>query len=212
MAGHAPQGAHQAHSRIEIHRQAGQRVLAGQYHSVFKGRGMAFSRCAQYQPGDEVRTIDWNVTARMNDRREGLHRGARADGDAARRRRPRRRERVVSPKKGGTAWSPRPAARQGHGPRPRPRGGRRDLSRGEISAGDSTSTRVLDLAIKNNDRVGLRSGATARAPRSRAGTRATPRRRARATGRAKRTPSRAGTRCASRRGSSRRGRRSATGC
>ena len=42
-------------------------VLAGQYHSVFKGRGMAFSEVRQYQPGDEIRVIDWNVTARMND-------------------------------------------------------------------------------------------------------------------------------------------------
>ncbi|MBX5481634.1 MAG: DUF58 domain-containing protein [Myxococcaceae bacterium] len=42
-------------------------TLAGQYHSVFKGRGMAFSEVRQYQPGDEIRTIDWNVTARMND-------------------------------------------------------------------------------------------------------------------------------------------------
>src|SRR5688572_14206790 len=42
-------------------------MLAGQYHSVFKGRGMAFSEVRPYQPGDEIRTIDWNVTARMND-------------------------------------------------------------------------------------------------------------------------------------------------
>jgi uncharacterized protein (DUF58 family) len=40
--------------------------LAGQYHSVFKGRGIIFSDVRQYQPGDEVRTIDWNVSARMN--------------------------------------------------------------------------------------------------------------------------------------------------
>ena len=38
--------------------------LAGQYHSVFKGRGMEFAEVRLYQPGDEVRTIDWNVTAR----------------------------------------------------------------------------------------------------------------------------------------------------
>ncbi len=42
-------------------------MLAGQYHSVFKGRGMAFSEVRQYQPGDEIRIIDWNVTARMHD-------------------------------------------------------------------------------------------------------------------------------------------------
>jgi len=41
--------------------------LAGQYHSVFKGRGMAFSEVRQYVPGDDVRTIDWNVSARMNE-------------------------------------------------------------------------------------------------------------------------------------------------
>ena len=38
--------------------------LAGQYHSVFKGRGMNFDEVREYVPGDEVRTIDWNVTAR----------------------------------------------------------------------------------------------------------------------------------------------------
>ena len=41
--------------------------LAGSYHSVFKGQGMAFSEVRQYQPGDDVRFIDWNVSARMND-------------------------------------------------------------------------------------------------------------------------------------------------
>jgi len=41
-------------------------TLAGQYHSVFKGQGMNFDEVREYQPGDEVRTIDWNVTARMN--------------------------------------------------------------------------------------------------------------------------------------------------
>jgi len=39
-------------------------VLAGQYESVFKGRGMEFEEVREYQPGDEIRTIDWNVTAR----------------------------------------------------------------------------------------------------------------------------------------------------
>src|SRR3954463_11617944 len=40
--------------------------LAGQYHSVFKGQGMNFDGVREYQPGEEVRTLDWNVTARMN--------------------------------------------------------------------------------------------------------------------------------------------------
>src|SRR5260370_34685190 len=38
--------------------------LGGEYHSVFKGRGMDFDEVREYSPGDEVRTIDWNVTAR----------------------------------------------------------------------------------------------------------------------------------------------------
>ncbi len=40
--------------------------LAGQYHSVFKGQGINFDEVREYQPGDDVRSIDWNVTARMN--------------------------------------------------------------------------------------------------------------------------------------------------
>jgi uncharacterized protein (DUF58 family) len=41
--------------------------MAGQYHSVFKGSGIAFSEVRQYMPGDDIRMIDWNVSARMND-------------------------------------------------------------------------------------------------------------------------------------------------
>src|SRR5438046_7816544 len=40
-------------------------AFAGDYHSVFKGRGMNFEDVREYQPGDEIRTIDWNVTARL---------------------------------------------------------------------------------------------------------------------------------------------------
>jgi uncharacterized protein (DUF58 family) len=52
--------------RIEIatRRQVDER-LAGPYHSVFKGRGLVFSDVRQYQPGDDVRAIDWNITARL---------------------------------------------------------------------------------------------------------------------------------------------------
>lgn len=41
-------------------------VFSGEYHSVFKGRGMEFTEVREYLPGDEIRTIDWNVTARLN--------------------------------------------------------------------------------------------------------------------------------------------------
>jgi uncharacterized protein (DUF58 family) len=42
-----------------------QTIFAGDYHSVFKGRGMNFEDVREYQPGDEIRAIDWNVTARL---------------------------------------------------------------------------------------------------------------------------------------------------
>lgn len=41
-------------------------IFSGEYRSVFKGRGMEFEEVREYQPGDEIRSIDWNVTARMN--------------------------------------------------------------------------------------------------------------------------------------------------
>lgn len=53
--------------RIELRtRRLVNSVFAGQYHSVFKGRGMNFEEVREYAPGDEIRSIDWNVTARMN--------------------------------------------------------------------------------------------------------------------------------------------------
>ncbi len=53
--------------KIEIKtRSLSKNIFAGEYHSQFKGRGMAFSEVREYQPGDDVRTIDWNVTARLN--------------------------------------------------------------------------------------------------------------------------------------------------
>ena len=53
--------------KIEIKtRGLSRNIFAGEYHSQFKGRGMAFSEVREYQPGDDVRAIDWNVTARMN--------------------------------------------------------------------------------------------------------------------------------------------------
>ena len=52
--------------RLEIRtRRTVNDVLAGQYESVFRGAGIAFEEVREYQPGDDVRTIDWNVTARM---------------------------------------------------------------------------------------------------------------------------------------------------
>src|SRR5580658_8938555 len=53
---------------IEIHTaRLANEQLSGTYHSGFKGQGLAFREVRPYQPGDDVRTIDWNVSARMND-------------------------------------------------------------------------------------------------------------------------------------------------
>lgn len=53
--------------KIEIKtRGLSQNIFAGEYHSAFKGRGVIFSEVREYQPGDDIRDIDWNVTARHN--------------------------------------------------------------------------------------------------------------------------------------------------
>jgi uncharacterized protein (DUF58 family) len=53
--------------KIEIKtRGLSNQIFSGEYHSVFKGRGMSFSEVREYQYGDDIRSIDWNVTARMN--------------------------------------------------------------------------------------------------------------------------------------------------
>ena len=53
--------------KIEIKtRGLSQNIFAGEYHSAFKGRGMMFSEVREYQYGDDIRDIDWNVTARQN--------------------------------------------------------------------------------------------------------------------------------------------------
>ena len=53
--------------KIEIRTKAlSHQIFAGEYHSAFKGRGMAFSEVREYQYGDDVRNMDWNVTARMS--------------------------------------------------------------------------------------------------------------------------------------------------
>ena len=54
--------------KIEIKtRRLSDHIFGGEYHSTFKGKGMTFSEVRQYQIGDDVRTIDWNVTARYKE-------------------------------------------------------------------------------------------------------------------------------------------------
>ena len=54
--------------KIEIKtRRLSDHIFSGEYHTSFKGRGMTFSEVRQYQYGDDIRAIDWNVTARYNE-------------------------------------------------------------------------------------------------------------------------------------------------
>src|SRR6202012_5276664 len=53
--------------RIEIKTKGlSNHIFAGEYHSTFKGRGMSFSEVREYTPGDDVKLIDWNITARFS--------------------------------------------------------------------------------------------------------------------------------------------------
>ena len=96
-----------------------------------RAAGMEFDEVREYQPGDDVRTIDWNVTARMGEPlRQAVRRGARADGHAAGRR--QRLERVRHAARSSSAsWRPRSRAL------------------------------LAFAAIRNNDKVGLLSSPTA---------------------------------------------------
>src|SRR5262249_10913086 len=52
--------------RLQVRaRRAVENLVGGEYHSVFRGTGLAFEEVREYQPGDDIRSIDWNVTARM---------------------------------------------------------------------------------------------------------------------------------------------------
>ena len=54
--------------KVEIKtRSLSKNIFSGEYHSAFKGRGMAFSEVREYTAGDDIRAIDWNVTARYNE-------------------------------------------------------------------------------------------------------------------------------------------------
>ena len=73
--------------RIESTRTILESGIVGAYHAVFKGRGIEFAEVREYAPGDDVRSIDWNVTARMGAAvRQEVRRGARPDRAAAGRR------------------------------------------------------------------------------------------------------------------------------
>ena len=48
----------------DYHRKNNKRIFAGEYKSVFKGRGMEFAEVREYHSGDDIRSIDWNVSAR----------------------------------------------------------------------------------------------------------------------------------------------------
>jgi len=70
--------------KIEIRsRGLTRQIFAGEYHSAFRGRGMAFSEVREYQFGDDIRNIDWNVTARFGHPYVKVFEEERADSHAA---------------------------------------------------------------------------------------------------------------------------------
>ena len=70
--------------KIEIRsRGLTRQIFAGKYHSAFRGRGMTFSEVREYQVGDDIRNIDWNVTARFGHPYVKVFEEERADSHAA---------------------------------------------------------------------------------------------------------------------------------
>src|SRR5919205_1293119 len=100
-------------------------LFAGQYQSVFKGRGMEFSEVRLYEPGDEIRTIDWNVTARAGVPFVKRYAEEREPAEERARRRARRGARLLRdhqqrqgrPRDLHRSHRARGAAAQGHAPR-----------------------------------------------------------------------------------------------
>ena len=141
------------------------RCWPAQYHSVFKGRGMAFAEVRAYCPGDEVRAIDWNVTARTGEpAREAVHRGARADRDAPR---PTSRPRRTSAPGAQRSSRRRPSCRRCS------RFGRRERRQGRPAAVPRRRRRVHPAAQGRQARAAhrprgarARQGRCAKVPRS----------------------------------------------
>ena len=141
-------------------------LFAGEYRSVFRGQGMEFAEVRAYEPGDDFRSIDWNVSARLGQPlREDVHRGARAHPHAA-----------------GGPVGIHPLRRAGHQGRAGRRGRRGAGARRGVpqrprrsaalrrpgGAGDSAAQGTSARAARHPRSGGLRAGRPAHQPRRRA--------------------------------------------
>ncbi len=117
-----------------VAKEAVDETLAGQYESVFKGRGLDFTGVREYQPGDDIRVIDWNVSARMNE----LHVKQYVE------------ERELTVFLLVDASASQNFATRNHHPR-----GDGSLSATKLDTATELAALVAFSAIENNDRVGL---------------------------------------------------------